>query len=197
LTADRLIALILFVAAGSGSPGPNNTLLLSSGITFGFRATVPHVVGTSVGMLLLVGLAAGGESAVVTTVPAVQVALKVIATAYLAYLAARMARGLTLSSGTIPEPFTATRAIAFQFVNPKGWIFALALAAGFIPERAAGVTGPLALAVTVALVVGVTAGMWALFGHALTGLLAGEARRRAAGLILGAMLLASVAFIWM
>jgi len=108
-----------------------------------------------------------------------------------------MARGLSVSSGTTPEPFTATRAIAFQFVNPKGWIFALALAAGFLPEHRVGLAGPLALVATVAVVVGATAAMWALFGHALTGLLAGEARRRAAGLILGAMLLASVVFIWL
>jgi len=50
--ADQVIALVTFVAVGSGSPGPNNTLLLASGAGFGFRRTVPHVIGTAIGILM-------------------------------------------------------------------------------------------------------------------------------------------------
>jgi threonine/homoserine/homoserine lactone efflux protein len=92
-----LIALVTFVAVGSGSPGPNNTLLLASGITFGFRRTLPHVVGTSVGIGLLVTICAAGVGVALATVPNAQLALKLVGSVYLVYLATRLAAGHAIS----------------------------------------------------------------------------------------------------
>ncbi len=190
---SQLIALGTFVAVGSGSPGPNNTLLLASGVTFGFRRTAPHVVGTSAGILLLVGIAAGGAGALITAVPAVKVVLKVLASVYLVYLAARLAGGVALDPTTVQHPFSVARATAFQFVNPKGWVFAVALVSGFAPANGAGIV--LGIAV-VAVVVAATAALWALGGTTLSRALEGERARRGVGIALGVLLLASVAFLW-
>ena len=91
---DQVIALVTFVAVGSGSPGPNNTLLLASGAGVGFRRTVPHVIGTAVGISLLVVIAAAGAAAVVTAAPGVEFVMKVLASAYLLYLGSGWRAGL-------------------------------------------------------------------------------------------------------
>ena len=62
MSLTDLVALVLFAAAGSVSPGPNNTLLLASGVRFGFAHTIPHVIGSAIGigaLILLVGLGIG------------------------------------------------------------------------------------------------------------------------------------------
>jgi threonine/homoserine/homoserine lactone efflux protein len=190
---SQLIALATFVAVGSGSPGPNNTLLLASGMTFGFRRTAPHVVGTSVGIVLLVGIAGAGAGVVIAAVPAVKVVLKVVASAYLIYLAARLAGGVALDRAAVQNPFSVARATAFQFVNPKGWVFAFALVGAFAPASGAGII----LGITaVAVVVAATAALWALGGTTLSRALEGDRARRVTGVALGVLLLASVAFLW-
>jgi len=191
-----VIAFGTFVVVGAGSPGPNNTLLLASGMTFGFRRTTPHVIGTCIGMAMLVAIASTGAGVVVTSAPGVQVALNVLASAYLALLAVRMAGGVALTAGDAPTPFTVPRAVAFQFVNPKGWVFALALSAASAAAEGSRLAVGLTLLVIVSVVVGVTAAAWALGGDRLRSALGSERRRRIAGLVLAAMLVVSVAFIW-
>lgn len=194
---SQLIALATFVAVGAGSPGPNNTLLLASGVNFGFRRTVPHVVGTIVGIGLLVAIAATGEGVLVTAVPSVKMALKLIASAYLVYLAVRLMGGVTLHATPTQKPFTVVRATAFQFVNPKGWVFALALVSAFATADGSGIVSWIAPIAVVLVVVGVTATVWALGGTASRRALADDRARRVAGIVLGALLLASVAFLWL
>jgi threonine/homoserine/homoserine lactone efflux protein len=193
---SQAIALVTFVAVGSGSPGPNNTLLLASGVAFGFRRTLPHVIGTSVGMALLVGIAATSEGILLRTLPNVQVGLKVLASAYLVYLAARLAGGLSLGGATVQRPFGVPRAALFQFVNPKAWIFALALVSAYAPSGDAPIAVGAAI-FAVSVVIAATAALWALGGTTLHRALESERARRTAGPVLGALLLASVAFLWL
>jgi threonine/homoserine/homoserine lactone efflux protein len=193
---SQLIALVTFVAVGSGSPGPNNTLLLASGVNFGFRRTVPHVVGTSSGMALLVGLAAAGEGVLVTAVPGVKLALKVVASAYLVYLAARLAGGVALGPAAAQQPFSVARATVFQFVNPKGWVFAFAVVSGFAPASGAGIVARITAFTVVPIIIAATAALWALGGTTVSGALEGERARRVAGVALGVLLLATVVFLW-
>lgn len=194
MSLNTLMAMVTFLAVGTGSPGPNNTLLLASGVTFGFRRTIPHVLGTGVGMVLLVAITAAGAGVVVTAAPGVKVVLKVIASAYLVYLACRLARGLVLDTATVGTPFSVGRAAGFQFVNPKAWIFVLALVSGYAADVSAGVVGIVLL--TVWIVVVATASLWALGGTTLSRALQGARARRVAGVTLGILLLASVAFVW-
>jgi threonine/homoserine/homoserine lactone efflux protein len=190
------IALVTFVAVGSGSPGPNNTLLLASGVTFGFRRTVPHVVGTAVGIAMLVGIAATGEDVLVDWLPDVQLGLKILASAYLVYLALRLADGVALDGATVQRPFGVPRAALFQFVNPKAWIFALALVGAYAPTSDSALAEGAAILV-IAVVVATTAALWAFGGTTLRRALETERARRTTGVVLGVLLLASVAFLWL
>ena len=133
MSLTDLVALVLFAAAGSVSPGPNNTLLLASGVRFGFARTIPHVIGSAIGigaLILLVGL---GIGAAIEAIPAAQLVLKLLGSAYFFYLAFRIARGSAVTGTDVAAPLTVPQAVVFQFVNPKGWIFVIALVGAFLP----------------------------------------------------------------
>lgn len=191
-----LLPLIGFSLVSSGSPGPNNLVLWASGIRFGYRATLPHVLGTAAGLGGMALAMAAGVGALVTAVPALQLVLRVAGSAYLLYLAYRIAgsRALRPSEAARPMPFA--QAIAFQGVNPKAWIFALAAVTTFRPASLPVVSGSLLVAATMMVVIVVTASLWAAGGTAIGALASGPRAHRLMGGAMGLLLAASVATIW-
>ena len=133
-----LQALVLFAVVSSGTPGPNNLLLWASGLQFGFRATVPQIVGTSAGIGALALAVAAGLGVVVTRFPEVELALKLIGSSYLLFLAFQLAGGGAIQRAQIERPLRFHEAAAFQFLNPKGWLFALAAVSTFRPDEPPG-----------------------------------------------------------
>ena len=191
-----VVALLLFATAGSGSPGPNNTLLLTSGVRFGFRRTVPHVMGTAVGISALIVAVAAGIGVALAALPAAQTVLKIAGSLYLIYLAYGLARNAGVDDAGIAAPLTVGRAVTFQFVNPKGWIFAVAVVSAFLPTGPPPVVGGLAVAAIVAAVVAGTAVIWASGGAALNRLLRDDRSRRTVTVALAVLMVASVALLW-
>lgn len=124
--------LLIFVFAGLFSPGPNVVMLTASGARFGFRATLPHLLGVPVGTGLLAAASALGLGAVLLAVPALKLVLQIIAAGWILWLAWRIAQagraGRAVDQG---QPFTFLQAVGFQAVNPKVWAVTLAAAAGF------------------------------------------------------------------
>jgi threonine/homoserine/homoserine lactone efflux protein len=193
---NELLGLAGFAHVGSITPGPNNTLLLASGIRFGFGRTIRHVAGTAMGMGALVFAVAGGIGAVLLAVPGADLAVKLIGSAYLLCLAFRIASSRGASRTVVSRPLGVLNAAAFQFANPKAWLFALAAAGAFLPPGLAPVAGGLAVAATCAVVILATAAVWAAGGAALSRLVDDAGARRAINLGLALLLAASVAFIW-
>jgi threonine/homoserine/homoserine lactone efflux protein len=194
---NELLGLAGFAFVGSITPGPNNSLLLASGTRFGFGRTVPHVAGTAVGMGALVLAVAGGVGVVLVAVPGAELALKVAGSAYLLYLAFRVARsrGGGGDGTVVSRPLGVVNGAAFQFANPKAWLFAVAAVGTFLPPGLAPMAAGLAVAGTSAVVILPTAAVWAAGGAALRRLEGGRAQR-AVNLALALVLAASVAFIW-
>jgi threonine/homoserine/homoserine lactone efflux protein len=128
MTADTLLSLVLFCLVSSITPGPNNVMLLASGVNFGFRRTIPNMAGINAGfaaMLLAVGFGLGG---LLKAIPALELALKIAGGGYLLYLSWRIAsaRSLGESGKSVTRPLSFAGAAAFQFVNPKAWVTAVA-----------------------------------------------------------------------
>jgi threonine/homoserine/homoserine lactone efflux protein len=194
---NELLGLAGFALVGTITPGPNNALLLASGIRFGVGRTMRHVAGTAVGMAALVFAVAAGVGAVVLAVPAADLAVKVIGSAYLIFLAFRIARGHPVSRTVVSRPLGVLDAAAFQFANPKAWLFALAAAGTFLPPDLAPVAGGLAVAATCAVVILATAAVWAAGGAALGRVVEGGRPRRVIDVALALVLAASVALIWL
>lgn len=197
MSLTDLVALVLFAAAGSVSPGPNNTLLLASGVRFGFARTIPHVIGSAIGigvLSLLVGL---GIGAAIEAIPAAQLVLKLLGSAYFFYLAFRIARGSAVTGTDVATPLTVSQAVVFQFVNPKGWIFVIALVGAFLPPDMEPVAASALVATVVAVVVLAAAAVWALGGAALSSILGDDRSRQAVTVALAVLMVASVAFLWL
>lgn len=193
---DRLLALIAFSVVSTVTPGPNNVLLWASGAQFGFRRTVPHILGTAVGVGLLAVAAAIGLGVVISGVPALALAMKVAGSVYLVYLGYRVAGASAFGRGDIARPLGVVQAAALQLVNPKVWVFALGSVTAFRISDP-GPLGVLLVPLTMMAIVVPTAALWAVGGDALGRLLAGPRTRRATSLVLAAMVMASVASVWL
>lgn len=124
--------LYAFVFAGLFSPGPNVILLTASGARFGFRRTLPHVVGVALGVGVIAAVTGIGIAALLLAQPGLTLMLKVLAAGWILWMAWKLA-----NSARAPEaaararPFTLVEAVLFQWVNPKVWAIALAAASGY------------------------------------------------------------------
>jgi threonine/homoserine/homoserine lactone efflux protein len=189
---DLFAALVGFAFVSSVTPGPNNMMLLASGVNFGFRRTVPHMLGIAVGfasLLLGVGFGLGG---LLAAIPALHTALKLAGGAYLLYLAWRIASSRTLDeAGDASRPMSVLEAAAFQWINPKAWVMAVtAMAIYTSPE--APVLSVLLVAGAFALVNLPSVSVWAGFGMALRGWLSDPVRLRWFNLAMGVLLAATL-----
>jgi threonine/homoserine/homoserine lactone efflux protein len=193
---NELLGLVGFAFVGSITPGPNNALLWASGIRFGFRRTARHVVGTAVGMGALILAVAAGVGVVLREVPGAKLALKIIGSAYLIYLAFRIARSQLSDRTVVSRPLGILNGAAFQFANPKAWLFAVAAVSTFLPRSLAPMAATLTVAATVAAVILATAAAWAAGGATLNRIVQDGRAQRAVSVALALILAASVAFIW-
>ena len=135
-TLNLLAAFILFAFVSSITPGPNNTMLLASGVNFGFRRSIPHALGVSIGFMLMVLAVGLGLGAVFNAVPVAYTVLRYAGAAYLLYLAYRIATSGPMNSNGADgerQPMSFLAAAAFQWVNPKAWVMAIGAITTYTP----------------------------------------------------------------
>jgi threonine/homoserine/homoserine lactone efflux protein len=191
-----ILALVAFSFVSSGTPGPNNVLLWASGATFGFRRTLPHIAGTAVGIGAMTLAAAAGLAALIAALPGLAFLMKLAGSAYLLYLGWLIAHAGAIEAAVLARPMSVGAAAAFQVVNPKAWIFALGAVTTFRPTALPPVAGTAVIALTMALVILTTASFWAAAGGAIGRLANAPGTRRVVSLVLAAMVVASVALVW-
>lgn len=131
---EPLFPLALFAFVSSITPGPNNIMLTSSGIVFGFRRTIPHMLGVTFGFGVMLLLCAAGIGSLILAVPAAHLMLKAMGSAYLLYLAWQL-RSIAFQKNTSADarPMSFLGASLFQFANPKAWVMAVTGVAAFLP----------------------------------------------------------------
>ncbi len=193
MSTDLLLALVVFAFVTSITPGPNNFMLLASGVNFGFRRTIPHMLGIGGGFLSLLLGVGFGLGALLTAYPSLHLALKLAGGAYLLYLAWRiaMSRSLSEKDGKAARPMTFLEAAAFQWVNPKAWVMAVTAMAVYA-DPAAPFLSVLVVALAFALVNLPSVSTWAGFGMALRGFLADPVRLKWFNIAMGVALVVSL-----
>lgn len=193
MSTDLLLALVVFAFVTSITPGPNNFMLLASGVNFGFRRTIPHMLGIGGGFLSLLLGVGFGLGALLTAYPSLHLALKLAGGAYLLYLAWRiaMSRSLSEKDGKAARPMTFLEAAAFQWVNPKAWVMAVTAMAVYA-DPAAPFLSVLVVALAFALVNLPSVSTWAGFGMALRGFLADPVRLKWFNIAMGVSLAVSL-----
>ncbi|GKW50498.1 LysE family translocator [Halomonas sp. NCCP-2165] len=187
----------LYMISMTITPGPNNVMLTASGANYGFLRTLPHIFGILGGCFLLFAGIALGLGLLFERFPLVQTALRLIGSAYLLYLAWRIASAPPpdLRRRGEGRPLTFWQAAAFQFANPKAWVMGLALMAGFLPEDGDTWLNALLLAAFAELVALPCIAVWAGFGTAIGRWLDGPRAWRVFNALMGALTAACVLFI--
>ena len=191
MTYDLLFALLGFAFVTSVTPGPNNLMLMASGANFGFRRTLPHMLGISLGFAVLAGAVGLGLAGLLHSVPPVMLALKALAVAYMLWLAWKIAHAGAPGEGRAgARPLTLLQAALFQWVNPKAWAMALGAIAVYAPG---GRIAEIALVAAIFSLVNLpTVGLWAWAGEALRHWLGAPHRLRLFNLTMAAALVASL-----
>lgn len=186
-------AFLAFMVVMYFTPGPNNIMLLSSGLTYGFRRTIPHIVGVVLGFAFMVATVGLGLGTVFLAYPILQTILKYAGAAYLIYLAVVIGFSGPAKPGeeSVRGPMTFWGAAMFQWINAKGWVIVI----GTITAYAAIARFPLNIAIQtlISLLVGTASTVvWALFGTALRPILTSERLVRAFNILMAILLLASL-----
>ena len=168
MTSELLLAFILFAFVTSVTPGPNNMMLLASGVNFGIRRSLPHMLGISLGFMLLVAAIGLGLGQLFEQFPPLYSALRYGGAAYLLYLAWKIAgSGAPDADGkATSKPFTFLQAAAFQWVNPKAWIMAIGAITTYTPQEGF-LVNVLLIAALFALVNCPSVGLWTVAGSLL------------------------------
>jgi threonine/homoserine/homoserine lactone efflux protein len=195
---ESLLPLAIFAFVSSITPGPNNIMLTSSGILFGFMRSVPHMLGITVGFGLMLALCAAGIGSLVLAVPAIHVVLKVLGSGYLLYLAWKLrSMAFRQEENSKARPMSFLGAAAFQFANPKAWVMAVTGASAFLP-----LVQPVWFAITLFCVVFCAInlpciGVWAGAGAALRRYLAQPLWQRVFCVVMVLLTVYSAIAIWM
>jgi threonine/homoserine/homoserine lactone efflux protein len=171
MTTDQMLALTVFAAVSSGTPGPNNLMLMTSGVNFGMKRSVPHLLGITMGFCFMIFAVGMGLQTIFTVIPQLETVLRYVGTAYLLWLAWKIANsgpiGDGKSSGAKPMGFWA--AAAFQWVNPKAWFMAISAITTYASSAAGG--SKLSQVLLVVLIFGAInfplVACWGLFGSAM------------------------------
>ena len=196
MTTELFAALAVFALVSSITPGPNNLMLMTSGINFGLSRTIPHMLGVSLGFTLMIALIGLGVMKIIDAVPGSTLIITVASGLYLLFMAWKIATTDTspAESGVATaksKPFTFLQAALFQWVNPKAWTMALTAISAYAPKSqgwvgvmlVAGVFGVINLPSTAA---------WAVMGAKLRSFLSDPARLRMFNVIAALLLVASL-----
>jgi len=193
MTPSLMASLALFALVSSITPGPNNLMLAASGLNYGFRRSVPHMLGVSLGFMAMLAVVGLGAGAAFTQWPWLYEILQYAGAAYLLYLAWRIATAgpPDAERQATGKPFTFLQAAAFQWVNPKAWVMALGVIAAYTPQ--ADFFFNLMVATLICGVVNLPSiGLWTAFGAALRPLLRRPAALRAFNVGMALLLVASL-----
>jgi threonine/homoserine/homoserine lactone efflux protein len=190
---ENILPFILFAISATLTPGPNNVMLLASGANFGLRATTPHIVGISLGFPIMVAAVGLGLGALFEQLPVLHVILRWAGSAYLLWLAWKIATAAGLGRGkNRGRPFTFLEAAGFQWVNPKAWMMAISAYSVYSSPEAEPLLQAFLFGVVFLVVAFPSCGSWAAFGSAIGRLLTSARALRAFNLAMGALLAASV-----
>jgi threonine/homoserine/homoserine lactone efflux protein len=182
-----------FALAMACTPGPNNIMLTASGVNFGFARSLPHITGVVVGFAVLLASACAGLGLILAAYPAVHVVLKVVGTAYMLWLAWKIANAGTPQSEADGggRPLTFFQAAAFQWVNPKGVLASVGGVALFLRPQSAVADTALILGIfTFATVI--AAVIWTGFGTLVSRLLRDPRHARIFNIVMALLLVASI-----
>jgi threonine/homoserine/homoserine lactone efflux protein len=168
MTWELYLALFAFAGIAAWTPGPNNTILMASGIQYGFRQTLPMIFGVGLGFPFMIGSIGLGLGKVFETYPVIYQFMKYAGAVYMLWLAWKIATAAPADgeSGEGKKPLTFVQGALFQWINPKGWIMAITALSAYTLQSHY-YWGVLAVVMTFVFMGFTSAAGWAAFGTGL------------------------------
>ena len=170
INVEILIALISFYFVMYVTPGPNNAMVLASGIKFGFIKTIPHMTGITIGHVLQLILVCLGLGKIFLIFPQLQNILKILCALYLLYLGYKIIGSFSKIKEDDSRPLRFHEAGLFQIVNPKAWTISSMVASGFLPENGNLFFSIFFIAMIALIICPLSISPWAAFGSAIRNL---------------------------
>jgi len=160
-------ALVSYYFVMFATPGPNNAMLTASGIKFGFKKTLPHLIGIPFGHIIQITLVCFGVGTLFQKYPSIQLYLKWICFMYLVFLSWKILGSFSNTKKKSGRPLKFYEAALFQFINPKAWVVALTAATAFFPSNENFLVATAFVAVTAPFVCFPSICLWAIFGSSI------------------------------
>ena len=182
-------ALITYYFIMFATPGPNNAMLTTSGLKFGFYRTLPHLIGIPLGHIFQIGLVCFVLGNLFLIFPQLQFYMKILCFIYLIYLGWKIIGSFSLvKKDTKGRPLRFYEASLFQFINPKAWTIAITVASGFFPTEEKFLVATMFITITAALVCFPSICIWAIFGNSLRVFIKNERTKKITEYILAILL---------
>ncbi len=167
---NLFFALVSFYFVMYITPGPNNAMVLTSGLKFGFAKTIPHMSGITIGHILQLILVCLGLGKIFQVFPEIQQVLKIICAAYLLYLGYKIIGSFSKIKEDDSRPLKFHEAALFQIVNPKAWTISTMAASGFLPKDENLIFSIFYIATIALIVCPLSISPWAAFGSSIRNL---------------------------
>ena len=165
-----LIALISYYFVMYVTPGPNNAMVLTSGLKFGFNKTLPHISGITVGHVTQLILVCFGLGKIFQIFPSFQNILKILCAIYLLYLGYKIIGSFSKIKEDGSRPLKFHEAALFQIVNPKAWTISSMAASGFLPKDGSLILSVIFISLVALIICPISISPWAAFGSAIKNL---------------------------
>ena len=186
---NLFLALISFYFVMYVTPGPNNAMVLTSGIKFGYLKTVPHMAGITIGHVLQTVLVCIGLGKIFQLFPEIQNILKIICIIYLLYLGYKIIGSFSKIKEDNSRPLKFYEAALFQLVNPKAWTISTMVASGFLPKDEKLITAILFISITALIICPISISVWAVFGSGIRNLVKSSKKKSVVEYFLAILLL--------
>ena len=170
IDVNLFFALISFYFVMYVTPGPNNAMVLTSGIKFGFLKTIPHMSGITIGHVLQTIIVCLGLGKIFQIFPEIQNILKIICALYLLYLGYKIIGSFSKIKNDGSRPLKFYEASLFQLVNPKAWTISTMVASGFLPKDEKLIISILFISITALIICPLSISVWAAFGSGIRNL---------------------------
>jgi len=167
---NLIFALVSFYFVMYVTPGPNNAMVLTSGLKFGFTKTIPHMSGITVGHVLQLSLVCLGLGKIFQIFPQIQNILKILCALYLLYLGYKIIGSFSKIKEDKSRPLKFYEAALFQIINPKAWTISSMVASGFLPKDGNLIFSIFFIAVIALIICPISISPWAAFGSAIKNL---------------------------
>ena len=189
IDVNLFFALISFYFVMYVTPGPNNAMVLTSGIKFGFLKTIPHMSGITIGHVLQTIIVCLGLGKIFQMFPEIQDILKIICALYLLYLGYKIIGSFSKIKNDGSRPLKFYEASLFQLVNPKAWTISTMVASGFLPKDERLIISILFISITALIICPLSISVWAAFGSGIRNLVKNNKKKASVEYFLAILLL--------